>query len=298
MKYLKARTLCLPCTIRTAWDVARRATEDENLQSEAIFESMRWLLEGSDYSDLSPSVLHTRVCQITKEVTGDPDAFDSDKEITNRRAKRVASKIEERIEKQGSFRESFRLVVKASICGNSIDFEVEEHDFSPENMGNALIDCLDEELSIDDIDSLMEVLEGSREVLYLLDNAGEIAFDKILIEKIQEGYDVDLTAVVKESPVLNDATMKDAEQVNLPDVVPVTTTGNGYIGVHQDSASEEFLDSLESADLIMAKGQGCYESLTELNLESKICYILKAKCVEVAKNLGVEAGEGVLKVVG
>lgn len=164
-------------------------------------------------------------------------------------------------------------------------------------MKNVLFNCLEDELAIDDINHLMKLLEESEEILYLMDNSGEIVFDKILIEKIKENYEGEITAVVKKDPILNDATMEDAKHIHLQDLVSVITTGNGYIGVYPDNASTEFLNHLNSADIIVAKGQGCYESLTEMNLYNRICYILRAKCIQVAKDLGVEKGEGIVKIV-
>lgn len=264
---------------------------------EVILKAIRWLSEKPDYADTPPSVLHTKVCQIAEEVTGNSDPFLPVKKTTNEHAMEVVPILKKGIKQIEGFNERFKFALKSTICGNAIDFEVEEHEFDPEDLKPFLMGCLEGGLSIDDVDKLMDILNESENVLYLLDNAGEIVFDKFLINLILQKYPCELTAVVKEAPVLNDATMDDAKQVSLSDLVRVVTTGTDYIGVNLEESSEEFLDLFNSADLIIAKGQGCYESLTEISVETPICYVLKAKCVEVAKDLGVSTGENVVKIV-
>jgi uncharacterized protein with ATP-grasp and redox domains len=127
---------------------------------------------------------------------------------------------------------------------------------------------------------------AKRKLLYVCDNSGEIAFDRLLIERLRERCEV--TASVKSQPIINDATMQDAEEVGLPAVARVIETGSGDIGVNWDRASEEFKEAFRAADIILAKGQGNFETLDET--PGEIFFLLKAKCPEVAAELAVSEG--------
>ena len=112
-----------------------------------------------------------------------------------------------------------------------------------------------------DLDDLND-LKNSKKVLYICDNAGEIVFDKLLIEEIKK-YVADVVVAVKGKPILNDATLEDAEFVGINEIARVISTGGDIIGVILEECSQEFLDEFYSADMIVAKGMGNYESLTE-----------------------------------
>jgi uncharacterized protein with ATP-grasp and redox domains len=123
----------------------------------------------------------------------------------------------------------------------------------------------------------------------MLDNAGEIVFDRLLIEELA-GHDV--TACVRGGPVINDATLADAEQVGLPDLCRVITTGSDAVGVEWDEASDDLKRAFAAADLVIAKGQANFETLS--GRPETIYFILKAKCDCVARELGVRLGDVVI----
>jgi len=295
---VRGHLLCVPCTVRTAYDVAVRSTRDEELREKVVMEVVRWLSSLRRVEQITPAELHTEVCRIARRITGNTDPFRPVKQLSNRVAMRVLPTVRRRIEASGSFEEAFRIAVMGAICGNTIDFEVEGYKPSMRCLERSLLRCLGETLSIDDIEVLTRLLSKSRRVLYLLDNAGEIAFDRLLIELIVERYPLKLWAVVKEGPILNDATVEDALQVDLTSIVEVVTTGNDHIGLKMEGTSERFRALLKEADLIIAKGQGYYESIPEVEpaISTPICYILRAKCSLVAESLGVHLQGNVVKV--
>ncbi len=137
-----------------------------------------------------------------------------------------------------------------------------------------------------DKDCRTSASSAAPKLLYVCDNSGEIAFDRLLIERLRERCEV--TASVKSQPIINDATMRDAEEVGLPAVAHVIETGSGDIGVNWDRASREFKEAFRAADIILAKGQGNFETLDET--PGEIFFLLKAKCPEVAAELGVKEG--------
>jgi len=297
-KVMKSTLLCIPCTVRTAYDIAVKATEDEDLRRKIVYETLKWLYEKQDITREIPPKLHTYVQRLACKITGNIDPFKELKWKSNEIALKVISILEGECRKR-SFEDAFRLAVLGTICGNTIDFEVEGHRFSMNGLENQLIRCLSGSLAIDDTSKLMDALSRSNRILYLLDNAGEIVFDKFLMQIIKENYPVEIFAAVKSGPILNDATLEDARQIGLEEVVEVITTGNDHIGINLEESSEEFLQHLREADLIIAKGQGYYESMTEVEhiLSKPIIYVLRAKCVLVAKSLGVQQYGNVVKAV-
>jgi len=297
-KTMKTQLLCIPCTVRTAYDIAVKATEDKDLQRKILYETLRWLSEKHDIMKETPPRLHTYVQRLARRITGNNDPFKELKWKSNEIALKVMRVLEHKCRKR-SFEESFRLAVLGTICGNTIDFEVEGHRFSMSNLEDHLLRCLSGSLAVDDTSKLMDAISRSKRIMYLLDNAGEIVFDKFLMRIIKEKYSVKIFAAVKSAPVLNDATLEDAGQIGLEEVAEVITTGNDHIGINLEESSEEFLRRLHEADLIIAKGQGNYESMTEVeHLFSKpIVYVLRAKCVLVAESLGVQQHGNVVKAI-
>lgn len=286
--------------MRTAYDIATRSTDEEEVQVRISLDVAKWLVDHFSLSHSLPNLLHTQVCRIARRITGNLDPFKDEKRASNEMALRAIPLLEDKIEELNDAREVFRFAVKSSIIGNVIDFEVQDHAFRLDRFESTISGLLAEGLAVDNVGEFDDLLAESKDVIYLLDNAGEIALDRFLIEIIKENYPCRVCAVVKEGPVLNDATMADANQVDLGEVADdVITTGNDVIGVCLEESSAEFLSRLKTADLIIAKGQGHYESLTEIEhmLARPICYLLKAKCSLVAQSMGVSVKANVAKVL-
>lgn len=295
---MKGHLLCVPCTVRAAYDIAVKATDNEDLRRTVLIETLKWLSRNDVAIKMTPAMLHTYVFRLVQKITGNKDPFAHLKRESNRIAMSLLPLLRSNIKKQ-SFEESFKIAALGAICGNSIDFEVEGYQVSLEDLGRSLLECLKGDLILDDTLKLMDALSKSKTVLYLLDNAGEIVFDKIFMQVIIENYPVKVLAAVKSGPVLNDATMDDALQVGLNEVADVITTGSDSIGLNLSECSEEFLRYLNNSDIIIAKGQGYYESITEIEhiIQKPVAYILKAKCSVVAKSLNVHQGSNVIKLV-
>ena len=134
-----------------------------------------------------------------------------------------------------------------------------------------------------------ELATGRRRVLYILDNAGEIVFDRLLIEELAAH---DVIACVRGGPIINDVTLDDSEQVGLTKIVPVITTGSDAVGIEWSEASPEFRQAFAAADLVIAKGPANFETLADS--PGNVYFILKAKCPCVAQELGVMLGQVVI----
>ena len=269
---MKAVKECYPCLGRLVRQAAGLATDDPGLEAKAVREGLK-LLE-REFSTERPSIsTATPLHRVVRAVTGNPDPYRRMKEAEVKMARSLRKSWKANLE--GSLREHLILAVR----GNNIDFfkdmkEIEE--------GLAL----PVEFAIDDIARFERKLRKTKEMLYLADNAGEVFFDIPLVKKL--GSFASVTYVVKESPVQNDVTLADLKRYRLEKELPrVMTTGTDTPGVDMELASAEFKATFEAAPLVLAKGMGYWETLSELPPQGKVFYLLKAKCQPVADSLGV-----------
>ncbi len=141
-----------------------------------------------------------------------------------------------------------------------------------------------------DVEQLRDLVSNADRILYLTDNAGEIVMDRLLIEQLPPE---NVTVSVRGGPVLNDATLEDAKAAGLTDIVEVIDNGSDAPGTILDDCSDRFFEYFSRADLVIAKGQGNYESLSEV--EKEIFFLLKAKCPVIADDLGCPLGTLVMR---
>ena len=263
---------CYGCLKRLIAQGADLATKDGWLRREAIERAMNILESEFSYDQIS-IVVATKIHDAIKEVTGNTDPYRAMKEKEMVIAREVYTEI------VPQYNDDLEDCVKLAAAANAIDF-FKEPDEVMEDMRRPV------SFAIDDSYCLEEKLRNSSKVLYLADNAGEIYFDLLLLNKMRRFADV--TYVIKPAPVQNDITMEDVRRVGLEDKFGrIITTGIASPGIIFDLASEEFKGEFESADLIFAKGMGYYESLSELAHKGRVFYCLMAKCKAVARSLEV-----------
>lgn len=277
---MKATLDCLECFLTQALRAARIATDDVSVQRRILDETAR-RIPGMDM-DKSPAELSLVVYELTALFSGKPDPYRDFKRAQN------ALALELEPELRRIVRESADPLVAAlhvAAAGNVIDLGT-QHEAEIDVHG-AIEQVMRERFSVDHTDALRESLSTCRELLYLLDNAGEIVFDKILIEELT--HHTRVTAAVKAAPILNDALMEDAEAVGLTHVCEVIDVGGAFIGAPLNQAPESFLERMRRADVIIGKGQGNYETVDDF--DGDVFLILKAKCEVVARHMGVKLGQ-------
>ena len=259
---------------------------DEDLKFELMRDCI--VIMADNFKDSQPNGLATVVNQHIKEKTGCEDAYFKQKEISNGIALSLMEKVKEILKAN----DSLETYVKVAIVGNILDFGAYNvnTDFKELITGN-----LNEDLSISDIDEFEKALKSHDEVLYLVDNSGEIVFDRLLIEKILK-YDVDVIVTVKSGPIVNDACMKEAIDAGLDELAEIITLGCDSGGIVEEMFSDEFRKTFDESRFIIAKGMANYEGLTEMDLEGKDVFsLLCSKCNPISRNLSVEIGSFVLK---
>lgn len=177
---------------------------------------------------------------------------------------------------------------RLAIAGNIIDFGI----FTSIDIESSIRRALETSIAVDDYQSFRESIFEADEILYLLDNAGEVVFDRLLIEElITAGKTV--TAVVKGSPVLNDVTYADAVQTDLTSVCKIINNGSDAVGTILEWTSPGFQEKYRASKIIISKGQGNFETLT--GTEKNIYFLFQSKCDVVSKELGLSPGSMLLK---
>jgi damage-control phosphatase, subfamily I len=269
---MKSSVHCRPCLERLVHQAAEIATPDPELRERAREEGLSILSRLFSYEGLTTGVA-TEIHRAIRKLTHNPDPYRQMKDREIEMSRRLIKQI------RPYYREDFRSCVKLSVLGNTIDFFKE-----PDRMSKEMIRPV--EFAIDHIDEFESKLKEAKKVLYLADNAGECFFDLPLLKKMRETAQA--IYVVKESPVQNDITLEDLSQAGLlEEIGEVMTIGADTVGVDFPSTSDEFKKQFELADLVLAKGMGHYETLTELPLYGKITYCFKAKCQPIADSLRV-----------
>ena len=278
---------CAPCFLRQAREALDMATTDDELKLE-IMEELTSIVGKNFRKGAVSNKIGTRIHRTIKERTGNEDPYLIQKEKCNQIAQQFLPAIEKLLEEDNSLIN----YLKVAITGNIIDFGALGLDRDIEAL---ITETMQKDLAVDHSDLLEEELQKAGKVLYLVDNIGEIVFDKLLIEKLREDYQVEVTVAVKEKPILNDACIPDALEIGLDEVAELTTIGTDSIGVIYEDFSPEFVERFQEADLVIAKGLGNYEGLGEIEPGAKpIFCLLNAKCRPIALNIGVEVGDNVV----
>jgi len=282
---MKVSLDCLPCVMRQALEAARAATTDEALQRQVLYEVAQLIPRFP--LDVSPPELGQRVYRLITRLTGNSDPYREEK----RRANEVALELYPRLKEVVNASEDRLLAAcKFAIAGNSLDLGSQSEYPEPESL---LDIALALPFAFDDYQQFRANLKSSSLILYLGDNAGEVAFDRALIEEIRQMSQARIYFVVRQKPVINDATLEDARFVGLDKVARVIANGSDAPATILSQCSEELLRLYRSADLIISKGQGNFETLNEER--RNIFFLLRVKCSVVAKFLGAEVGQAVLK---
>ncbi len=271
---------CIPCFFEQALFASRAAVDDETRIKEVL--DRIGILVSEIPLNSSPPETGRQIYRTVREVTGVDDPFKKLKEESIEKAlgfypslKRMSQAAEDPLS----------TAVRLAIAGNVIDFGANP-DFQ---LAQDIEETLHKEPAINHYQAFKEKVGHARDILYVADNAGETVFDKILIETMEKP----VTYAVREGPVINDATMEDAVGSGVDKVASIVSSGCDAPGTVLDACSDQFLDYFERADLIISKGQGNYETLS--NKQRPIFYLLKAKCPVIAKDVGVQVGDTVIK---
>jgi damage-control phosphatase, subfamily I len=274
---------CVPCLVRQTLEAARHGSREETVHKKVLGRVLASLAR----ADLSqpPPVLGGVIHRTVREITGDPDPYAEAKTRFDLMMLELLDSFRRLVEISDSPLET---AVRLAIAGNIIDFSVNAAPNSSD-IRNGVKESQSLPLSAVSVRQLGDAVTRARNILYLGDNAGEIVLDRLLIEQLPHER---LAFVVKGAPVINDVTLLDAETVGMSELVEVIDNGSDVPGTFLPFCSPSFRERFDRADLIISKGQGNYETLSEV--PKTIFFLFKAKCPVITTDTGMEPGSLVL----
>jgi uncharacterized protein with ATP-grasp and redox domains len=266
---------CLLCFVRQARSTGKLATEDGKIQRTLIDLAGEYLATVD--TALSPPENAVGLYAAMAEVLDTDDPFARVKKQSNDFALSIKGTMKARIQ---AAKDPLRAALRVAIGGNIIDYAA-QHVF---DINKTMETCLTLPFVLDDYAGLLAKLHGktSPKLLYLCDNCGEIVFDGLFIGELQQ-LGCQVTAAVRKFPIINDATMADAEYTGLDAICPVITNGTSCPGTPLFSCSDEFKRFFAGADIIISKGMGNFETLSET--EAPVFFLFTVKCAEVARHV-------------
>jgi uncharacterized protein with ATP-grasp and redox domains len=270
---------CYPCFLRQSIEAARMAGATDEQQRDVVFGVMDRLAQITPGT--TPPEMGIEIHRLIREITGNPDPYQQVKHEATQKALRLLPKMRTKLNKSENKLET---AIRLSIAGNIIDFGLNQ----TYDLWEEVERVLAQDFAINDIGLLRERIEAVDSVLFLGDNAGETVFDRLLIETLSKP----VTYVVRGGPVLNDATVEDAIAAGIDQVADVIESGLQAPGTILARSSQAFQDKFRKAELILAKGMGNYETLSEVN--APIFFLLQVKCPVIARDIGAKVGSTIV----
>lgn len=273
---------CFPCFLRQSIIALRLGTRDAALQ-EKILKAVLQEVEQSDTSRppaYTTTFIHRRIRQLLRR-----DPFSQIKSEYNQIALSLYPFLKRLVQESS---DPLWTASRLAVAGNVIDFGI----FTSVDIEGTVKRALHSPFAVDEYPAFEDALSDTEEVLYLLDNAGEIVFDRILIETmVSRGKRV--LAVVKGSPVLNDCTRADAVESGLTEICEIIDNGSDGVGTIIEWTSEDFQKRYAQMQFILSKGQGNFETVSDP--KKTIVYLFQSKCEVVSRELGLSLGSMILK---
>ena len=271
------------CNLNQVYRVIRLLDMDELSARHLVSKVMAFLAE-ADYSKTNSEIMGETWKLITRE-TGQEDPYAEIKKRYNRML------LDEEEELRLSVKRSEDPLcgaLRLAAAGNQIDFAgSREVRFVMEEVYHRM----NRTLAVDNSGQLFEDLKDAKSVLYIGDNCGEIVLDKLFIEEIRKQYpDLSVTYGVRGEPIVNDVTILDARMTGMERVAEVIENGSGALGTVLSDTFLQFRNVFEKADVIISKGQGNFESLSECT-DKNIYHLMMVKCERIAGILKAPVGE-------
>ncbi len=273
---------CLPCSMRQLLEAARLSTDDQEVQTTIMQEGIALLATYNTYRN-SPELCRA-MHGIVKLHTGNEDPY---KPIKDRDVE-AALKLYPMLKQYAQDGDRLHRALKVSATGNVIDSAV--------NSQLSIESCVQHELqksfAICDEAQLRKRLAKAKTLLFVADNAGETVFDRVLLETLPP---MEISYAVRSKPSLNDATPREAIASGLESCARIIPSGSDMPGINMDETTEEFKRAFWESDIVICKGQGNFETLSESGRDA--FFLLKAKCQVLSRLLGVGLGDYVFRYI-
>jgi len=285
---MRTQLNCASCIIDDLCGALQLIPLEEKIKKEILKESFQFLAREFSTEKI-PSYFITEVHRILKRISGIEIPFKERRDKCNQLGIEMAEKIA--LEAEGlEESERFSFLVNWAIASNHLDFRTvgTGYGFQMAEIIEELRSCVSEGLRIDRRAEIFQIVKSSSKILYIHDNVGEIAFDKLLIHELRR-YGSSVTSVLRGGPITSDATIEDGETVGLQEAASrIILAGPDTLGISLNEMSDQLKRELQTADLIIAKGQANYYALTEYRskVPREIACLFRTKCEIVSNELG------------
>jgi uncharacterized protein with ATP-grasp and redox domains len=268
---------CFPCMVRQTLEAARMAGADEAHQRRIMNQALNLLSQHSVGTVSTPPEIAYQIHRLVRGQTGAEDPYLDSKQASTERALALYPRLKELVRQAD---DPLDAALRISIAGNIIDLG-----YAPSYDLRATLDrVLTQPFALDRRAALRAMMSDGAEILFLADNAGETVFDRVLIETLA----VPVSYAVKGGPVLNDAARSDALEAGIDQTADIIETGSNAPGTILSQCSDDFLRRFEEADLIIAKGQANYETLSDQG--ARVFFLLQVKCSVIGEDIGAPVG--------
>lgn len=271
---------CVPCLIRRVLFETEEVRPEKSVEAVKSAAAALGKLFGDD---VCSATVATQVHRETYRIIGDDDPYKTLKRKSNEVALELYPAAERFVR---ASKDPLRDAFLCAIVGNVLDFGIGTGYDHPSKLKKEFRSLLAEGLGHDDTPRIRRLLSKAESVIYLADNCGEIVLDRLALIQLK-ALGLDVTLVVKEEPILTDATLKDIRGLGIEKMVDGVVESPGFaVGVDLGSLRGPFGRTLRRADLVIAKGMANFESLSETDI-SPVAYLLRTKCAPVASAMGL-----------
>ena len=287
---------CIPCFFKQALNVSNIAGIDDETQKKILDDICGAIPSIS--MDATPPEIAVQIYGIFSKRTGIDDPYKKLKEKCNTVALSLYPELKQLVAEADN---TLLAAVECAIAGNIIDYGAVENLQVREELRAILereTDSIRQESEeFFNFSAFVHSLEQANRLLYIGDNAGEIVFDRVLLETIKEVTSIEeVFFAVRDKPIINDVTEKDAYETGMDHIAEIVSSGSEAPGTILSRCSPRFQSLFSNADIVISKGQGNYESMSGSIERADVFFLLRAKCEVIAKHLGCRVGDIILHV--
>lgn len=292
---------CIPCLFKQAIDAAKLANTTKKQQKKIINNLCKIVLN----LDMKkpPPVIGRKLYRLVEKISRNTDPFKEIKKEANILSLQLYPKLKQLI---NTSKEPLLTALELSLYGNTIDhgaknsldtldIKIKNQIFNLEIKKLLNGEFIHQNKAVFEYEEFKKAIDKAKTALYITDNAGEIVFDKILMETLKKDKDITIICALRDKPIINDATIEDAKFCGLDEVAQLISSGCDAPGILLNNSSKKFIEIYEKVDIIISKGQGNFETLSEIKEEKRLFFLFKVKCSVVANYLNCKVGDVILK---
>ncbi|MBM7868338.1 DUF89 family protein [Heliobacterium gestii] len=263
---------CITCTVKQLTEAARRFIPDEQERYRVIAASMSGF-SAHLHADANAPILTASFFDKIKVAAGVEDLYAAEKEFFNREMADLEAEFRRLITDS---EDPLKTALCLSAAANIIDFGTAAS-VDKSYARQLILDAAGTERDFPAVEALRQELAAAETLLYVGDNCGEVVLDKLVLETLRRQYPrLAITFAVRDVPILNDVTRKEAEEVGIPAYARVISSGSRLPGVVLSQCTSEFQRLYRESDVVILKGMGNLETASAA--ERKAFFIFMVKC--------------------